>query len=344
MKFDYCIGNPPYQDESQGTKIADDAVYNVFMDEAYKIADKVELITPGRFLFNGGNTSKQWNNKMLSDTHFKVLAFENDGKKFFQGIDIEGGIAVHYRDVTKEYGAIGQFTAFSELNSILRKVLERGEESITNIIYNQNKFDLTNLYNDYPTLKSVISSNGNEKRLTSGCVSYACFTDEKQSKDDIRIVGLLNNKRCNKYINRKYIEINHPNLYKFKVLVPANNGSGAIGEVASTQLIGTPLIGSPFTGFTQTFISFGSFDTEKVAENAMKYIKSKFCRVMLGVLKVTQNGKRDTWKYVPLQDFTLASDIDWTKSIHEIDEQLYRKYNLSDEEINFIETHVKEMK
>lgn len=65
---------------------------------------------------------------------------------------------------------------------------------------------------------------------------------------------------------------------------------------------------------------------------------------MLGILKVTQNGKKETWKYVPLQNFTPNSDIDWSKSIPEIDKQLYAKYGLSQEEIGFIETHVKEMK
>lgn len=76
----------------------------------------------------------------------------------------------------------------------------------------------------------------------------------------------------------------------------------------------------------------------------MKYIKSKFARCMLGVLKTTQSNKKETWKYVPMQDFTNNSDIDWSKSIHEIDLQLYKKYNLNQDEINFIETRIKEMK
>ena len=75
----------------------------------------------------------------------------------------------------------------------------------------------------------------------------------------------------------------------------------------------------------------------------MKYIKTKFARVMLGVLKITQDNTSAKWKYVPLQDFTSSSDIDWSKSIHEIDLQLYKKYGLSEDEINFIETNVKEM-
>ena len=75
----------------------------------------------------------------------------------------------------------------------------------------------------------------------------------------------------------------------------------------------------------------------------MKYVKTKFARTMLGVLKITQHNPASTWRYVPLQDFTSASDIDWSKSVHEIDEQLYQKYGLSENEVGFIETNVKEM-
>ena len=87
-----------------------------------------------------------------------------------------------------------------------------------------------------------------------------------------------------------------------------------------------------------------TFDTEQEATALFKYIKTKFLRTMLGVLKVTQDNKKSVWKYVPLQDFTENSDIDWTKSVAEIDKQLYAKYGLTDEEIFFIETNVKEMK
>lgn len=338
MKFDFVIGNPPYQEKSFGEKISDISIYHLFMDSAYEISDRVELITPARFLFDNGNTPKQWNRKMLSDEHFKVLCFESDGKKFFANTDIKGGIAIHYRDTAKNYGAIEHFTAFSELNSILKKVLATNFSSLTTIIFNQNKFNLDNLYAVYPHLKSIISSDGKEKRLTSGCLVYDCFHDEKETEEDIKIIGVISNKRQYRYINSKFLESSHPNIEKYKVIIPANNGSGAIGEVVSTPLIGAPLI-----GFTQTFISVGDFSTQLEADNALKYIKSKFCRVMLGVLKVTQNGKRDVWKYVPLQDFTENSDIDWSKSIHEIDLQLYKKYNLDDTEIEFIEKNVKEM-
>ena len=155
-------------------------------------------------------------------------------------------------------------------------------------------------------------------------------------------MGREGNERVYKYIRRDYV--NHvPNLDKYKVFVPKSNGSGALGEVLSTPVIGQPVIGQPVIGHTETFISIGSFDTNEEAQACYKYVCSKFCRVMLGILKCTPDNPPEKWKYVPLQDFTPSSDIDWTKSIEEIDQQLYKKYELSKEEIDFIETHVKEM-
>lgn len=78
-------------------------------------------------------------------------------------------------------------------------------------------------------------------------------------------------------------------------------------------------------------------------ENFMKYSKPKFARAMLGTLKITQHNIQETWLNVPLQDFTATSDIDWSKSVSEIDKQLYKKYSLSAEEISFIESKVREM-
>ena len=105
----------------------------------------------------------------------------------------------------------------------------------------------------------------------------------------------------------------------------------------------TPTVGAELVGYTQTFIGIGAFDTKYEAESALKYTKTKFCRTMLGILKITQDNDRETWRCVPLQDFTSNSDIDWSKTIHDIDLQLYRKYGLDETEIDFIETHVKEM-
>ena len=88
--FDFCVGNPPYQDESQRSNGYAAPVYNAFMDAAIDVSDKVELIHPARFLFNAGSTPKDWNKKMLQDEHYKVLHYEKDSSVIFPGVDIKG--------------------------------------------------------------------------------------------------------------------------------------------------------------------------------------------------------------------------------------------------------------
>jgi hypothetical protein len=107
--------------------------------------------------------------------------------------------------------------------------------------------------------------------------------------------------------------------------------------------LSTPLIGAPLIGATQTFMTIGKFSSETEATALFKYIKTRFCRAMLGTLKTTQHNAIPTWANVPLQDFTSDSDIDWSKSIDEIDEQLFDKYGLTDEEREFIKEKVQKM-
>lgn len=159
----------------------------------------------------------------------------------------------------------------------------------------------------------------------------------EDGKEYIQIYGRSGSERLYKWIRRDYID-SHANLDYWKVFVPKSNGSGALGEVLST-----PVIGQPVIGHTQTFISIGSFQTQYEAESLLKYVKSKFARTLLGTLKITQDNKKESWANVPLQDFTPQSDIDWTQSIPDIDQQLYAKYGLDEKEIAFIEEKVKPM-
>lgn len=341
MKFDFIIGNPPYQEELEGdNKAFAKPIYNYFMDEAYKISDKVELIHPARFLFNAGSTPKAWNKKMLEDTHFKVIYHEQKSDKMFPDTDIKGGIVISYYDNKKKFGPIGVYIIFDELNSIRQKAAPSpSQHSIADIVYTQCRFDLEKLFAENPEYKSCIGSKGKDKRMRNNTFDRVpVFTEEKGIGNEYKILGILNNKRTLRYIQAKFVDDTHENLFKWKVLVPRANGSGAIGEVLSTPLIGEPLI-----GYTQSFIGIGSFESRDEAEALLKYLKSKFARTMLGILKVTQDNDRGVWRMIPLQDFTSSSDIDWSQSISDIDQQLYKKYGLDEQEINFIETHVKEM-
>ena len=341
MKFDYIIGNPPYQDETVGNQKAfAPPIYNKFMDEAYKIADIVELIHPARFLFNAGGTPKEWNQRMLEDPHFKIIFYEQDSSKIFVNTDIKGGVAISYRNRQVNVGAIGTFTSFSELNSILRKVRDNKQfSSLSNIISNRGLYRFSKIaYDEHPEEMNKIT----DSRIGASAFERmsALFTEEKPNDghEYIQIFGLLQGQRVYRWFNKEYFN-EVKSFSSYKVFVPAANGSGALGEVLSTPLIGQPLI-----GHTETFISIGNFQTEVEANACLKYIKTKFARVMLGVLKITQHNSPEKWKYVPLQDFTVNSDIDWSQSVAGIDRQLYAKYGLDEREIEFIETHVKEMK
>ncbi len=338
FKFDVVIGNPPYQEESNGENNSNPPIYHKFLQEAYTIGDICEMIHPARFLFNAGATPKAWNEYMLNNSHLKILYYEQNSNKVFSNTDIKGGVTVTLYNKNRTYDPIGAFTPFEELRSIQRKVNDTNFKSLMTIVSNRGLYKYSDLvYEEHPSSMKGAS----DRRIAPSAFERMpdLFTNKKPNDGNeyIQIVGRSKSVRQIRWFRRDYVR-NVENIEKYKVLVPKANGSGAIGEVLSTPLIGEPLI-----GFTETFISIGNFDSKFEAESAMKYIKTKFARAMLGILKVTQNNDKSTWKCVPLQDFTANSDIDWTKSIPEIDQQLYKKYGLSEEEIDFIETHVKEM-
>jgi superfamily II DNA or RNA helicase len=340
MKFTAVVGNPPYQ-QTNSKRNRDDAIYHLFMEQSYNLSTKVSLITPARFLFNVGSTPEEWNKKMLSDEHLRVVLFEKNSAKLFPNTDIKGGIVITFRDESSKLSPIGVFTSHPELNSILSKVeQQKNLMKFGDLMYVQTKFNLRNLYEDYPIFRNKLGSNGRERRLTSIIFELLpeLFMNEKISSEFVGIYGRINGKRFYKYLHTKYIEMSG-NFSKFKIFVPAANGSGEFGEVLSS-----PVIGHPMTGHTQTFISIGAFDSQFEAKAMLKYLKSRFLRTMLGVLKTTHNNKtKDVWSKIPIQDFSEQSDIDWSRSVSEIDKQLYAKYGLTEDEIIFIETHVKPM-
>lgn len=360
MKFDFAIGNPPYQQEqksanSKGSlKNYAPPVYNFFMDAASEVADKVELIHPARFLFNAGSTPRAWNEKMLNDEHLKVLKYEPDSNKVFPSLSspLKGGVAITYYDRHSNFGAIKVFAQYPEVNTVARKVTSRKDfTGLSNIVYSRTSYRLTEkMHNDFTDVRYHEDQYGNNLGRLSKGHDYdmasnifnrlpMVFHDDIPSDGNkyIRILGREDNKRLYKWIRRDYVN-NVENLTFYKVVIPQANGSGKFGEAISQ-----PIIEPPNVGHTETFISIGMFKTEREANALVKFIKTKFARTLLSLLKVTQNGNKPVWEMIPLQNFTSKSDIDWSKSVAEIDQQLYKKYGLTQEEIDFIESNVKEM-
>lgn len=198
-------------------------------------------------------------------------------------------------------------------------------------IYRFSEYALTNI----PSIIEV-QGKGTAAKITSNAFESLpeIFVDSEQKIDgkSVQIMGRVKGNREIRWINSQYLQ---PCEYLdyYNVFVPEANGTGAIGEVLSTPVI----------GHTDTFLSIGKFASAEEASACLKYVKSKFARCLLGTLKATQHNPKDTWANVPMQDFTAGSDIDWSKDVAEIDAQLYAKYNLSDEEIIFIESMIKPM-
>lgn len=335
MKFNAVVSNPPYQ-----VGVNKEPLYHHFISIGMEIGDLGTLIHPGRFLFNAGKTPKAWNQKMLNDEHFKVVKYWKKSDEVFDAVDIKGGVAVTMWDKQNVIGPIGTFVLHDELRTIKEKVESLGEESFSKIVYSRDLYQLTeSFYKENPELEGRQSKG---HRFDLGTTAFSLFpevfSDEKPAGDGYAlVVGRENDTRIGKWIKKEYLKL-PDNFESYKVVVPKSNGSGHFGESLSS-----PFVAAPFHAQNTTFLSIGKFDSIFEAEACLKYIKTKFVRCMLGILKVTQDNPKSVWSKVPLQNFTQQSDINWDLSIPELDAALYQKYNLTQDEIDFIESNVSAM-
>lgn len=339
MKFDAVVGNPPYQEENENTRKP--PIYHYFYDSAFELSKIVSFISPARFLFNAGQTPQAWNEKMLNDKYFKVVKYFENSKEVFETVDIKGGVAITIRNLNVNYGKIKVFATYSEQRSIMKKIGIELENfhSLTEIISSRGHYRFTKeFFVDFPYASEILGKGtGNMIASNSLELLPEVFFEDCEDLECLKFIGRVDNKRVNRFILKKYIQANDF-IETYNVILPKSNGSGLYGERLSS-----PVVIEPNNCTTDTFISIGKFENKSEADALLKYIKSKFLRAILGIKKVTQDNPASVWAYVPLQDFTEKSDIDWSKSVSEIDKQLYKKYNLSEEEITFIETKVSPM-
>ena len=347
MKFDYCIGNPPYQISDGGAQASAMPVYHHFSESAKKIATVVCFVQPSRWM-TGGKGLDNYRNNMIHDNHIRLLHDFADSKDVFAHVDIKGGVCIYLRDKNYEgkckcvrHNTDGVVTSMRFLCDGDDDVFIR-EPMLVSI---KNKIIAT----DWTSLSRIVSAR-KPYALAADTMRDATkyglpeFSNTPQP-GGYKILGLgLGNKRCWKYLPKNYpIPRKNSGLMKYKVFIAEAYGCGEIGEIPSSPVLSSPVLSSPAELCTETFLQIGPFDTKKEAEHLISYIKTKFFRALVGIKKQTQHTTQKVYKYVPIQDFTDKSDIDWSQSIADIDKQLYKKYGLSEEEINFIETHVKEM-
>ncbi|MCM1080077.1 MAG: Eco57I restriction-modification methylase domain-containing protein, partial [Bacteroidales bacterium] len=327
VKINAIVGNPPYQVMDGGAGVSAKPVYNLFVEMAKLLKPSyISMIMPSRW-FAGGKGLDTFRENMLSEKRISHIFDYINAKDCFPTASIGGGINYILWDekhngncnITTIQGAIrdtenrplNQFSVFIRYNSAIH-ILNKcsSEKNFSSIVNTRNPFGLS----------SNVRGNGvGELRLISSAgISWLPVSAVPRS---------------------------NPLLGKYKILMskvtaehagePDKNGQFKI--VSRTEVIG------PNDVCTDSYLIIGASESKSIVDNEYKYIQTRFARFLLMLSVSSINLSSDKFQFIPMQDFTSNSDIDWIKSVAEIDAQLYTKYGLSDEEIAFIESMIKPM-
>lgn len=292
----------------------------------------MSLIVPSRWM-SGGLGLTEFRQSMLEDTRLNRMTDYPDSNQIFPGVEVKGGICYFLWNSKHDgkcevttirgenvYGPIKrQLDKFDILIRdglsviILDKILDLDEQSITTILSVDKEFGWTSNF------------DGFEKNKMDGYIPLHYITKGN------RQIGWINRNGITKSVHL---------IDTYKVLIPKAGSDG--GKKIPDIVLGKPLLAGNPSVCTQSYLFF-YVDSKDESINIEKYLKSKFLRFLVSLRKMTQDATRSTYTWVPVQDFTPNSDINWSKSIAEIDQQLYKKYNLSAEEIEFIESMIKPM-
>lgn len=331
VKINAIIGNPPYQIMDGGTQSSATPIYNMYV-EAAKIMSSpyISMIMPSRW-FAGGKGLETFRNEMISDQHISYLYdFLNGTDVFNNYVEIKGGICFFLRNanykgncriLTYENGKISSedFRPLKEKDSsvfirhklgvgIYRKVVSKSNDNISQFVSQQKPFGLRTFVKGSP-----IQFPDTVKLYENGGIGFIRLDEIKKNRDWISSPKI--------YISRAY----------------------NAGDNYPHQIIGKPILSLEDSCCTETYVVIGPFKDSVTARNVEKYICTRFFRALVMLKKASQQAAASVYEFVPMQNFTDNSDIDWSKSIDEIDQQLFEKYKLVDDEIKFIKSMIKPM-
>ena len=323
MKFNAIIGNPPYQLMDGGNGASAMPVYNLFVDTAKKLSpDYISMIMPSRW-FAGGKGLDEFRNVMINDKHIRVLHDYLNASEIFPGVEIKGGVSYFLRSAKEE----GKCAITTHNNNEIISTMER--------YLHEDNCDVFIRYNEaIPILNKVLAKKTSSfSELVSSrkpfgfATNFTEFSETKKNDNDIKIYA----NHATGYVNVKKVIRNKEWVDCWKIFVPKAIGSG---ETSVDRI--KPIIGGPGTCCTETYIVFGPFSSKEEAHNAAIYTQTRFFLFMLGLKKITQDATAKVYQFVPSEDFSEKSEIDWSKSVQDIDTALYKKYNLTPEEIKFV--------
>lgn len=339
MKFDAIVGNPPYQEIDGGHGSSSTAIYDKFVKLAKTCNPRYfSMIMPSRW-FSGGKGLDSFRNEMISDRHIRVLHDYLSSSDCFPSVQIEGGICYFVWDKDSE----GKCTVVSHTGQDKASSIERYlcEDNDDIFVRNADAFSIIK------HIKAEMSKSFGDLVLARnpfGVFSIDNYIIENCDSKGYSVFGRFNGNRQVKYLSRDFtVTKNQDLINSYKVFVSkADGAAGQIGNPIPAKIIGKAELGTPRMICTETFLAIAPLINEKEAKNIVTYMSTKFFRFCVGIRK-NKNMTRDTYSDTPMQDFSENSDIDWSKSVPEIDKQLYAKYKLSLDEISFIETMIKPM-
>lgn len=346
MKFDVIIGNPPYSEKDGGAGSSSTPLYNYFVETSKKLNPKyISFIIPSRW-FIGGKGLDSFRDSMLNDIHIEKIFDWTTPQDVFPRTEIKGGVCYflwnHKYDNTKKMVEVSTYENNKLICTSMRSMKTPGADIFVRY---QKGYDVLNRIYDLdkknPFENTMLNYISSRKPFGLG----TDFENNKNFKKNPK--GLHDPIKCYAkkgkigYIEKSEIKVNKDWIDNWKVIAAyANN----IGTDANDDNLNTIVV-EPNSVCTETYLLFGiNMDLDKnSANNLSNYLKTKFARFLNSLAKITQHGTSKTYVFVPVQDFSNSSDIDWSKTSCEIDMQLYEKYSLDNEEIEFIESHIKEM-
>ena len=324
MKFDVIIGNPPYQlsdggDTEERQRGGAIPLYHRFIQQAKNLKPRyLSMIVPSRW-FAGGRGLDDFRDEMLHDNHLRVIVDYPLSSECFPGVEIKGGVCYFLWDRDNE-GLCNVTTVRGDSKSVsTRALLEKGSDTFIR-------------YNEAISILRKIQKQ-NERSFAPLVSSQKPFGFRTfvigKSKTFEGAVKLYANKSVG-FVSRSEITQNTEWVDKYKVYITMAYGAG---EDFPHQIINVPFLGEPNSCCTETYVVIGPFEDKTSTENVVSYIKSRFFRFLVLLKKNTQHAAAKVYQFVPIQDFSHP----WT------DEMLYKKYNLTEEEIAFIESMIRPM-
>lgn len=343
MNFSAIVGNPPYQEivssSDNNNASLGKQLFPHFIQFAIKMQPEyVSLITPSRW-FSGNaqdGSFPKLRDYVRNNNHFYKIVNYYSNKELFPNVNIG---PVNYFLYDNKYNGDVHFVEVDDENNFdetERPLFEEGND----IILSMNKLiKYVNKVKSDPKFMPLSSMATGRNAFGIVGKNINSISSDKPFEGSVKL-------RCAheevRYIDEKYVLNRKDVMNNWKIFTSkANGGAGLLSDNKQVTIIGRAYIGQPRSVCTDSLIPIGSFETEEEAFNLQKYMSTKFLRFLAGILKASQNLYQGIYQYVPIQDFTNNSDIDWKKSIHEVDLQLYKKYGFTEEEIEYIEKKIK---